>query len=145
MRSSLVPILLIGLANCSTIDRVACTSFGDPNLDEDEVAILRFTTASLDAINGNTVPLGRNQETFVCSDARLHPGLHTLTLRAEIPADEYEAPTGYIVLKQDLSFTAKPGHSYELNFALSDEHDFGVTWWIVETITSEVVAGMAVD
>jgi hypothetical protein len=114
-------------------------------LADDEVAILHLSTASLEAIDGNSVPLGRDPETFVCSEARLHPGTHTLTLSAEMPVSELVDPTGYIELKNDLLFRAEPGRSYELHFDRATNQDFGVSWWIVDTLTSEVVAGMSVE
>lgn len=141
----LLPILSGFLMGCATVTPIPCNGFGDPNLAEDEIAILHLTTASLEAIDGNTVPLGRDPETFVCSEARLHPGSHTLTLRAEMPVSELVDPTGYIELKNDLLFRAEPGHSYELHFDRSEEGDFGVSWWIVDAETNEVVAGMSVE
>ena len=144
-RFGLLLILTAPLVGCASVTPVACSGFGDPNLADDEVAILYLTTASLSAIDGNNVPLGRDPETFVCSEARLHPGSHTLTLRAEMPVSELVDPTGYIELKNDLLFRAEPGHSYELHFDRADNQDFGVSWWIVDTLTNEVVAGMSVE
>ena len=144
-RFGLLLILTAPLVGCASVTPVACSGFGDPNLADDEVAILYLTTASLSAIDGNNVPLGRDPETFVCSEARLHPGSHTLTLRAEMPVSELVDPTGYIELKNDLLFRAEPGHAYELHFDRADNQDFGVSWWIVDTLTNEVVAGMSVE
>jgi hypothetical protein len=147
-------ILSSVLAGCSTVTPIPCTGFGDPNLADDEIAILQLSTASLEAIDGNRVPLGRDPETFVCSEARLYPGMHTLTLRAELAVSEPVDPTdstelgdttGYIELKNDLSFRAEPGHAYELHFERDDSQDFGVTWWIIDMATNEVVAGMSVE
>jgi len=141
----LLPILSGALMGCATVTTIPCTGFGDPNLAEDEIAILHLTTASLEAIDGNSVPLGRNPENFACSEARLYPGSHTLTLRAEMPVSELVDPTGYIQLKNDLLFRAEPGHSYELHFDRATEQEFGVSWWIVDAATNEVVAGMSVE
>jgi len=141
----LLLILTGPLVGCASVTPVACSGFGDPNLADDEVAVLHLTTASLEAIDGNNVPLGRDPNTFVCSEARLHPGSHTLTLSAEMPVSELVDPTGYIELKNDLMFRAEPGHSYELHFDRANNQDFGVSWWIVDTLTSEVVAGMSVE
>jgi hypothetical protein len=139
----LLLVLSGALANCANVTPISCTGFGDPNLAADEIAILHLTTASLEAIDGNIVPLGRDPENFVCSEARLHPGSHTLTLRAEMPVSELVDPTGYISLKNDLLFRAEPRHSYELHFDRATNQDFGVSWWIVDAETEEVVAGMS--
>jgi hypothetical protein len=144
-RLALLPILAGSLLGCASVTPIVCSSFGDPNLEDDEVATLYLSTASLEAIDGNIVPLGRDPDTFVCSEARLHPGIHTLTLSAEMPVSELVDPTGYIELKNDLLFRAEPGHSYELHFDRADNQDFGVSWWIVDTLTNEVVAGMSVE
>ncbi len=144
-RLALLPILTGSLLSCTSVTSIPCGSFGDPNLADDEVAILQLSTASLEAIDGNSVPLGRDPETFVCSEARLHPGTHTLTLSAEMPVSELVDPTGYIELKNDLLFRAEPGRSYELHFDRATNQEFGVSWWIVDTQTSEVVAGMSVE
>ena len=80
LRLVVIPILTGSLLSCTSVTSIPCSSFGDPNLPDDEIAILQLTTASLEAIDGNIVPLGRDPETFVCSEARLHPGTHTLTL-----------------------------------------------------------------
>jgi hypothetical protein len=144
-RLVVVPVLTGSLLGCATVTPIPCSSFGDPNLPDDEIAILQLTTASLEAIDGNIVPLGRDPETFVCSEARLHPGMHTLTLSAEMPVSELVDPTGYIELKNDLLFRAEPGRSYELHFDRATNQEFGVSWWIVDTLTNDVVAGMSVE
>ena len=140
-----ISLLTGSLLSCASVIPIPCSSFGDPNLADDEIAILQLTTASLEAIDGNIVPLGRDPNTFVCSEARLHPGMHTLTLTAEMPVSELVDPTGYIELKKDLLFRAEPGRSYEVHFDRATNQEFGVSWWIVDTQTSEVVAGMSVE
>jgi hypothetical protein len=141
----LLLIITAALANCATITSIPCTGFGDPNLADDEIAILQLSTASLEAIDGNRVPLGRDPEQYVCSEARLYPGSHTLTLRAELPVEETVDPAGYIQLKNDLSFRAEPGHAYELHFAPDETQEFGVSWWIIDLANNEIVAPMSVE
>jgi hypothetical protein len=145
LRFSLLLILVSSLVGCASATRVACSGFGDLNLAEDEVAVLHFLTASLEAIDGNTVPLGRDPEMFTCSEARLYPGLHTLTLRTEVPSRENDEITDYIKLIHNLSFRAKPGHIYDLHFENTQRRDVGFSWWIEDAMTNEIVAGMSAE
>lgn len=143
-RHSLIILLLLltfVLAGCAGLTPDSYKGYTGETKPESEVAIVRDVSARIHEIDGKKIEHRSSRKYY--RDAHLTPGKHTITLRRWFTVSVTIVPRGSIdATSIPLAVDLRAGHVYELHADRTTGPGFKVFFWIEDSETGELVAGM---